>query len=120
MRRRRRTRIVVDANVWVSVLLTRSFPGLVARLEQREVLLVVADALLIELLDVLNRPKLRSRLNFAEVEAFFDQLRAMGEHVEPVSTVQVCRDPDDNAVLAVCRDGRADLLITGDADLLVL
>ena len=34
--------------------------------------------------------------------------------------VTVCRDADDNFLLALCLDGHADFLITGDQDLLVL
>lgn len=32
----------------------------------------------------------------------------------------VCRDPDDDAILATAIAGQADLLVTGDKDLLVL
>lgn len=32
----------------------------------------------------------------------------------------VCRDPDDDAILATALAARADLLVTGDKDLLVL
>jgi predicted nucleic acid-binding protein len=32
-------------------------------------------------------------------------------------TVQVCRDPDDNAVIDTAMGGRADLLVSGDQDL---
>lgn len=33
---------------------------------------------------------------------------------------KVCRDPDDDNILALARDNRADYIITGDKDLLVL
>ncbi len=34
--------------------------------------------------------------------------------------VSVCRDPKDGKLLELAIDGRADLIITGDKDLLVL
>jgi predicted nucleic acid-binding protein len=34
--------------------------------------------------------------------------------------IQVCRDPRDDMVLEVAVDGRADYVVTGDQDLLVL
>ena len=41
--------------------------------------------------------------------------------VAPVLTeVEVCRDPDDNQVLALALDSGSDYIITGDRDLLVL
>ena len=43
------------------------------------------------------------------------------EFVEPAAlTAPVCRDPDDDVVLATALSGRADYLVTGDADLLAL
>ena len=40
--------------------------------------------------------------------------------VEVKMKVDDCRDPKDNFLLALALDGRADYLVTGDADLLVL
>jgi putative PIN family toxin of toxin-antitoxin system len=41
--------------------------------------------------------------------------------VHPSQSVQsVCRDPDDNAILACVLEARADYLVTGDEDLLEL
>jgi putative PIN family toxin of toxin-antitoxin system len=36
------------------------------------------------------------------------------------TTIQVCRDPDDNRILAAALDGDCSHLVTGDNDLLVL
>lgn len=40
--------------------------------------------------------------------------------VEPSSAPDICRDPDDNHVLAAGLEGKVDWIVTGDADLLVL
>lgn len=40
--------------------------------------------------------------------------------VPVTSKVTVCRDPKDNFLLSLAKDGNADFLLTGDADLLVL
>jgi predicted nucleic acid-binding protein len=34
--------------------------------------------------------------------------------------VQVCRDPNDDFLLALCKDGKANFLLSGDKDLLVI
>jgi putative PIN family toxin of toxin-antitoxin system len=47
-------------------------------------------------------------------------LRNSAELVDVHSVVEVCRDPKDNFLLALVKDGNADYLITGDDDLLVL
>jgi putative PIN family toxin of toxin-antitoxin system len=36
------------------------------------------------------------------------------------SNIRVCRDPKDNFLLSLAKDGKASHLITGDHDLLVL
>jgi hypothetical protein len=40
--------------------------------------------------------------------------------IEIASTVEICRDEKDNFLLALAKDSKADFLITGDKDLLVL
>ncbi|NJN21258.1 MAG: putative toxin-antitoxin system toxin component, PIN family [Leptolyngbya sp. RL_3_1] len=40
--------------------------------------------------------------------------------VEPTSEITVCRDPKDNMILELAVTGEANLIITGDEDLLVL
>jgi predicted nucleic acid-binding protein len=47
-------------------------------------------------------------------------LMETGRKVNVRSVVDVCRDPDDNYLLALAKDGGADYLLTGDADLLTL
>ena len=36
------------------------------------------------------------------------------------SVIKICRDPKDNFLLALAKDGRANFLLTGDRDLLEL
>ena len=42
------------------------------------------------------------------------------EFVDIVSEISICRDKKDNFLLSLAVDGKADYLITGDADLLEL
>ena len=42
------------------------------------------------------------------------------ELVEPVESPRVARDPDDDQVLAAALSARADVIVSGDADLLTL
>jgi putative PIN family toxin of toxin-antitoxin system len=48
-------------------------------------------------------------------------VRELAEVIDPPPLlVPVCRDPDDDAVLALAVAAQADLIISGDADLLAL
>jgi predicted nucleic acid-binding protein len=40
--------------------------------------------------------------------------------VEVFETIRVCRDPKDNMLLELAVSGKADVIVTGDTDLLVL
>lgn len=38
----------------------------------------------------------------------------------PLEQIEECRDPKDNKILEVAVEGKADVIVTGDKDLLVL
>jgi len=115
-----RLRLVVDTNVWFSHLFSGSFAGLVALPDDPHFVLLLSPAQLDEMLDVLYRDKLLKRAPTVIVHAFISDLIARSQMVNPISVVNACRDPKDNYLLALAKDGRADLIITGDKELLVL
>lgn len=51
---------------------------------------------------------------------FINELEDSSEFVSTKTDVDLCRDPKDNFLLNLSIDGKADFLITGDKDLLVL
>ena len=40
--------------------------------------------------------------------------------IDVISIISICRDPKDNFLLALAKDGKADFLLTGDKDLIDL
>jgi putative PIN family toxin of toxin-antitoxin system len=118
-------RIVADANVLVSAALARSPQSpsvliLEAVLDDR-VELVVSPALLAELAEVLARPRIRRYVTADEAEEFVSYLSAHALFVaDALDPPQVCRDPDDDYLVALARVTNADSLVTGDDDLLAI
>lgn len=114
-------RVVCDTNVVVSaVLLDRSVSADCFRhaLESHE--LLSSHEILLELFDVLQRERLNRYTTEETRLEFFRVYAARVTILTPQFRVDVCRDPDDNRLLEAATEGKADMLITGDQDLLVL
>ena len=113
-------RIVIDTNIFVSFLITGSFSKLYRLLESHKVILLFSEELLQEFLDVVKRPKLKKYFSEKDVSKVMDGIQYYANYIEVSSNVNVCRDANDNFLLPLCCDGKADYLITGDDDLLVI
>lgn len=71
--------------------------------------------------DELVRTLRRKRLFSPTVSEAIGALADLCEMCDPAPLPKrICRDPDDDLVLATAVAGKADLIITGDNDLLVL
>lgn len=116
---------VVDTNLFVSGAISkRGLPAQMLDLWRRRLFLVVATAALTaEVVEVLNRPRIKQRYHLtdedlAEIHAL---LATVAVTVTPQDPLPVdVRDPKDRKVLAAALGGEADYLITGDDDLLTL
>ena len=115
-------RAVLDTNVVVSALIWGGTPyKLLQAATDGDIELFTSPALLAELRGVLAREHLASRL--AKQRSSLEQAIGLyGEltiSVSPLSTPRaVPRDVDDDQVIAAALAARADLVISGDADLL--
>ena len=114
-------RFVVDTNVYVSGIINRSsVPGkAVSRVWEQGVSLL-SESTWAELQDVFQKSKLARYIEPATLHAFLAQVRDAAEMVLIPSQIRACRDPRDDKFLEVAVHGHADVLITGDADLLTL
>jgi putative PIN family toxin of toxin-antitoxin system len=79
-----------------------------------------SDATLDELADVLARPKFDPYVTLEERQGFLQRLLRIAERVPILQQIQACRDPRDDKFLEVAINGEADMIITGDGDLLAL
>ena len=117
-------RAVLDTNLLVSYLLTHRPPIAVLidnHLAQDHFLLLTAPELLAELDRVLAYPKLQRYYADEGQTRFVALIMALSEVVDLPETIpRICRDPDDDRVIACAVVGAADLIISGDDDLLAL
>ncbi len=81
---------------------------------------LVSEATLKELGSVLGRAKFDRYVSKQDRERFMFLLSRIAEPVAIIGRIQVCRDPKDDQLLEVAVNGLADVVLTGDEDLLVL
>jgi putative PIN family toxin of toxin-antitoxin system len=116
-----RPRIVVDTNALISrLLLPASVAGRAVRRAIEEGQLLVSEAGMLELAEVLSRRKFDRYVSREERKQFLHLLGGIVELVPIVMTVRACRDPKDDKFLEVAVNGEANLVITGDRGLLAL
>jgi uncharacterized protein len=116
-----RERIVADTKCLISrLLLPKSMPSQAVRQAVDRGILLVSEATMNELADVLARPKFDRYINLEDRQQFLRLLGRIAEFVASVYAVRECRDPKDDKFLEVALNGKADLILTGDADLLSL
>ena len=113
-------RVVLDTNVLVSAALKRqSTPSMAARLVEHRGTLLKSLVTEQQLFEVVARPYLASLID-AESQAWLKRLLAHAELVAIGERIAACRDPTDDKFLELAVSGRADLIVSGDADLLTL
>jgi len=113
-------RVVLDTNLWISFLITKDFSKLDEIIFTKQCVLLFSNELLEEFLEVAKRPKFRRFFSQTDIENAIETIDEFADFVTVYSTTEVCRDPKDNFLLSLSLDGRADFLLTGDKDLLVL
>jgi uncharacterized protein len=113
-------RIVLDTNIFIYFLISDSFHKLDKKLKNNDIKLLFSEELLSEFLQVVSRPKFKKYFSDKDVTNLLNDLHNYADLIDVHSQVNACRDKKDNFLLALCVDGKADFLITGDEDLLVL
>ena len=75
---------------------------------------------MLELAEVLGRKRLNKYLLEQERMRFLAALLKEAELVEVNETITDCRDEKDNKFLELAVGGKADCIVSGDGDLLIL
>ncbi len=112
------TRIVLDTNIWILFLINKDYSKLDSLLVSGNVKLLFSEELLSEFITVTERPKFKKYFATADVETILETIDDYAEFIKVKTATDICRDPKDNFLLSLCKDGFADYLITGDKDLL--
>jgi putative PIN family toxin of toxin-antitoxin system len=113
-------RVVVDTNVLISAALKqKSMPGMAALLIERRGGMLKSLATERQLFEVVARPYFDPLID-PDTRAWLKKLMAAAELVSITEGIAACRDPTDDKFLELAINGHADLIVSGDADLLAL
>ena len=112
------TRVCLDSNVLVAAFIARGLCADLLKLVLSEYQLVVPEVVAEEVLRVLTTKLKASQTALSAVQAVLDRCDIVprGTAPSPISL----RDPDDERVLADAVSAGAEILVSGDQDLLVV
>jgi putative PIN family toxin of toxin-antitoxin system len=121
MAKRRKIKVIFDTNWYISACINRkSRRVLYELLTDTRLTILYGTQLIDEFSEVIHRPKFRKYISPDQIKRFIGMVLPKLAIVEMTSVITGSRDPKDNYLLALSRDGNADYLVTGDPDLLVL
>jgi putative PIN family toxin of toxin-antitoxin system len=113
-------RVVVDTNLWISFLIGRKLAILTDLFKRSDIQILSSSEQPAELSDVSTRFNFRKYFTEVQADELVNLLYASAEFVDIRERVRACRDENDDFLLDIAVNGRADIFITGDNDLLVL
>ena len=113
--------VVFDTNTLISgLLLPGSQPARAVKKGIHEGKIIVSSDTLNELAEVLSRAKFNRYISLENRKEYFRYFARIVEKIEIIRRINSCRDPKDNKFLEVAINGQAEIIITGDKDLLIL
>lgn len=111
-------KIVLDTNVLIAAFVSRGYCHELFENCARQHTLITSDFILNEFQEKLAK---KFKYEAEEISQAFDLLLSRMKVVVPVRLdMQICRDSDDDNVIATAIAGECDCIITGDKDLLVV
>jgi putative PIN family toxin of toxin-antitoxin system len=113
-------RAIFDTNVLVAAFLTEGICSkLLVRARKRECDLILSADIKHELERTLHKKFSLSQSEISDIRTVLTEAaREIFQKINPIKPL--CRDPDDDSILACAQRADADYIVTGDEDLLVI
>ena len=110
---------VFDVNVWLSCFISGKVGEVVDMVERNGVLFYRSAELMLELREVINRPKFAKYFpnGTEEYVAFVERV---AEHIHTQALFDQCPDLKDNFLFDLAYQSRADFLVSGDKKVLAV
>jgi uncharacterized protein len=122
-------KVILDTNILISALVfDRVCEEVITKwLQNSEIEVFCSPQIWVEIenkflggrvLELTNKSK--RNIDVAEINDFLKMFKDNVNFVNSFVTVDVCRDSNDNMILEIAKEIRADFIVSGDKDLLVL
>lgn len=118
MAKNKSLRLVIDTNLWISFIISNKLNQLERILLAENTKILFSSELIEELQATITKPKLQKYFSENALEEMLTVFDPYIDFISVKSTVSICQDPNDNFLLGLAKDGKANYLLTGDNDLL--
>ena len=112
-------KVVIDTNIWISFMIGKTLKGFEKYLNKK-VKIITSEEQIKEIVSVLRREKFRKYFSTEDIKELLFLILKISELVDLKHNIFDCRDEKDNFILEMAVNGNADIIVTGDKDLLVL
>jgi hypothetical protein len=113
-------RVILDTNVWIGFLIVKRLQVIFDYIVEGNISIIISEELLTEIIDVSKRAKFKKYFPEKKVKELIDFLEGVAVETKVYSTNTLCKDPKDNFLLDLIEYSNADVLVTGDKELLKL
>ncbi|MCI8642878.1 MAG: putative toxin-antitoxin system toxin component, PIN family [Lachnospiraceae bacterium] len=112
-------KIVIDTNVLISGVFFGGFPRKILSAVVGKEITACATSEIINEYEEIIQEMINRKQGHINKSILSPLIKTM-EIIEPITQVEICRDPDDNKFLGCARDSHALYIVSGDKDLLVI
>ena len=116
----RSKKVILDTNLWISFLISKKFKDIDNLIDKRKLILIFSQESIEEFLTVAKRPKFKRYFSDNDLKELLQHFDKYGKLVKVKAIISDCRDYKDNFLLSLAVESKADFLVTGDTDLLIL
>ena len=113
-------KVILDTNLWISFLISKRQDEIDDLIYNEQIKLIFSKELIEEFLTIAKRPKFQKYFTNESIHELLRLFDKYGKLVNVAIEIKECRDDKDNFLLNLAVESKADYLVTGDTDLLVL
>ena len=114
-------KVVLDTNVLISaILIEGSIADMALTKAEKYYEILSSDKIYDELIKILMLPKFDKYVSLYQRRKFIESFENKATFVKVEEVINVCRDPKDDMFLELAVSGNANIIISGDKDLLDL